>query len=253
MNVQPPLIKVQRRIIVPSPLEGHRFPVQALAFTADGAILTSAACNLQDLQVVEETVWDAKTGKPTTKRTASPGAVLALAFAPGGRTLAVAVQERTPVLWDVAAWRERWLEGHRSSGYALVVADDGGQLATADFANDITLWDVTGGRSEARCKGHTERVVSLAFTPGGAVLASGGLDNPVRLWVVARGGEQRGLLEEHASPVQAVPFSPDGRTLASGDRLGVVTLWDVATLTARVTRSEALGPPGPHRTRLGLA
>jgi hypothetical protein len=219
-------------------LQGHRFPVQALTFSPDGTTLTSAACFLQDLQGMEVAVWDVRTGKPTSKLTASPGAVLALAFAPSGRTLAAAVQAQAPVLWDVAPWRERRLEGHRSPGYAVAFAGDGDQLAMADLANDVTIWDANGGRTRACCKGHSERVVSLAFAPGGAVLASGGLDNTVRLWDVVR-GEPRGLLRGHASPVQAVAFAPDGGVLASGDRSGTVKLWNVASLAERDTLTAA--------------
>jgi WD40 repeat protein len=209
-------------------LEGHRFPVQALAFSPDGDTLTSAAHYLlspDGTEVpVEVAVWEAGSGKRIRKRLEHPGAVLAVAFAPGGQTLATAVEGRALVLWDVTPWCERRrLEGDRSPGHALAFADDGSRLAAANCDNSLTLWDVDGSRPKACGAGHTGRVFSLAFAPGGAVLASGGGDKTVRLWDGAT-GEERATLRGHAGAVVALAFSPDGRALATGDHTGVVKL-----------------------------
>src|SRR5262245_36433403 len=82
----------------------------------------------------------------------------------------------------------------------------------------------------AYLSGHTVRHVhSIAFSPDGKTLASGGWDGKIILWDTAT--RQRfgtPLSDDHLGDVMGVFFSPDGKTLASATSLGIV-LWDVAS------------------------
>src|SRR5262249_1783490 len=70
-------------------LEGHLFPVQALAFSLSGDTLSSAAYYTSDSgSEVEVTVWNTGSGKHTAKHTIPPRDLLWLCFAPDGRRFA---------------------------------------------------------------------------------------------------------------------------------------------------------------------
>lgn len=75
--------------------------------------------------------------------------------------------------------------------------------------------------------GHAGSIVSLAFTRDGKVLASGSVDNTIKLWDTATGHQLRAL-KGHDMTVVSLAFSPDDRLLASGGADNTIKLWDLA-------------------------
>src|SRR5262249_34662644 len=81
----------------------------------------------------------------------------------------------------------------------------------------------------------------------GKLLASGGLDQSVRVWDAATYRELR-TLNGHAAGVTSLVFRPDSLGLASGSEDGVVKIWD-ATRGSESIRI----PAGPAVWHAGLA
>lgn len=103
----------------------------------------------------------------------------------------------------------------------------------------------------ATLEGHTGRVLSVAFSPDGSLVASGSVDNTMRLWRTQPASLLRTMLG-HPFPVLTLAFSPNGAQLASGSQDGLVRLWRVSdgaairTLTGHSGRvlSLAFAPNG---------
>ena len=76
--------------------------------------------------------------------------------------------------------------------------------------------------------GHEGQVRSVAVTPDGHYLISGGLDGTVGLWELETGQEVR-LFTGHHGEVRSVAVTPDGRYAVSGSSDKTVRVWELET------------------------
>lgn len=113
---------------------------------------------------------------------------------------------------------------------------------------------------------HGDRILSLAYSPDGSILAAGGGNDPLRIWNPKTGdlvqainepwvsamtftpsgqtlifagyqrsirlwnfqlGKENGRLDGHKSAIKALAVSPDTTTIASGSQDGLICLWNM--------------------------
>jgi WD40 repeat protein/tRNA A-37 threonylcarbamoyl transferase component Bud32 len=201
-------------------LQGHRWPVQAVAFNTDGSRLASAGF---DLTVK---VWDLATGRVLLSLEGHEDTVNGLAFSPDGR-LASASSDRTVKIWDPIAGRLlATLVGHDAAVRSLAFSPNGLWLASASTDRTVRIWDVATGK-ESRSLAHDNGVQSVAFSRDGQRLASAGRDMPIRIWNTTTYLEKQPLGDSRIDAI-CVAFSRDGNRLASGSVDNKITVWDMS-------------------------
>ncbi len=169
-------------------LTGHTDWVLALTFSADGKQLASGG--------YDGTVrlWDVTTGTKARDVPAAPPAppntpplpsntVLALAFSPDGKQLAIGGTDAQVYLFTTADSKVvRSLPGHTSSVTALLFHPSGALLVSGSKDRTLRLWNPANGQPIKTLEGHTGWVEGATFLAQGTRLASVGADRTVKLW-----------------------------------------------------------------------
>jgi WD40 repeat protein len=181
----------------------------ALAFSPDGKVLGGGGAQRMVWR------WDAATGKELP---GSPlkddGRVIALGFAPKGAKLAVAQDNPSRVvLRDLSGGPQKLAGGSRSP--SLAFSPDGTTLVLPE-EDGLKIWDIPTQKDRVIItQAHLNRVLRVAMSPNGKLLASTGEEGAVKLWDTAT-WQLRHPYGQFPGPVTALAFSPDGKTLATG-------------------------------------
>jgi WD40 repeat protein len=111
---------------------------------------------------------------------------------------------------------------------SVLYAPDGTRIAVS-LGTTVQLRDGASLDPGPNLVGHTGDVGALAFSPDGALLATGAQNDPqIRIWTTATGREVQ-VLDGHTDWIRSLAFSPDGALLASGAADRTIRLWDTGS------------------------
>jgi WD40 repeat protein len=188
-------------------LKGHTDAIYFVGFLADGKTLVTA-CPRDEAAHIR--LWDAETGEPLASFAWSnaDGGLLTT----DGKTLCVNGGNNVGV-FDMALRKPAHREIEGAYGWLTsrtALSPDNRLMASGRGENVVSMELATGIQTKVHAL-HTDKVVSVAFSPDGAVLATGSADRTAILWDRPR-KKEIATLKGHAGPV-SVLFSPDGKTL----------------------------------------
>jgi WD40 repeat protein len=182
-------------------------------------------------------LWNGNSAAQPASRLLTPDLVMGMDFSPDGQMLAVRKPDAL-VVYDVNNAQERFkINTERMNGIKSVsFSQDSQKLAVAEGNGDLFLCDVRSRDfRDPPLLGHNKEIYSLAFSPDGKTLVSGGLDKNVIVWNV-EGDRSLGLtLAETTGEITRLVFASDDKTLfaASSNRFdtigrNVISEWDVS-------------------------
>jgi WD40 repeat protein/serine/threonine protein kinase len=220
----------------PATFRGPASGARGVAFSSDGQLLAAVGADRWDEEARdnltgEVKVWDVGSGRALRSFPEEPGYGSAVAFSAAGRLLARRRRGGAVEIWGLTADRPVTTLPPAGNVYSLAFSPNGKRLAvgygSGAGAAPVKLWEVGSGRLSLTLPGHAHYVSSLAFSPDGRLLASGGHDSSLRVWDLVTGREALALKNRTGS-VNGVAFSPDGTHVAgAGDR--TATVWNVKT------------------------
>ncbi|KAF8068740.1 hypothetical protein FPV67DRAFT_1760709 [Lyophyllum atratum] len=255
---------VQKLKPLRSPLIRHTDTVENVAFSSDGTQILSSS---------DDTIhrWDLHTGQligsllvghatSTGRRTA---------FSKDFSHVVACAEDGTISLWDARTAQpigKPWV-GNTSTVRSVAFSPSGCHVLSNSHDMSLRLWDVQSGQVVATFTGYTYAQLSLAFSPDGKQVVSGGsLDGTIRIWNIpfsfvghtkteftsfSRSGKlvlsghpghivrlrnttttEIGVKElslEGKVSLRFVEFSPDESCIAGTSDEGILYLWDTAT------------------------
>jgi WD40 repeat protein len=124
-----------------------------------------------------------------------------------------------------------WQVAFSPNGRLLAVAVDRNGLSGffgQQRQGEVQLWNVDSRRRVGWIRPGAGSVLALAFSPDGALLATGSYAGRLDLWDVATGAHRGRPMRVADDGVPSVAFDRSGRLVAAGGAVGPVRVWRVA-------------------------
>jgi WD40 repeat protein/predicted Ser/Thr protein kinase len=215
-----------RAISASAPIYPRLATTVGLAWNPDGGRLASATVD----GLVR--IWDPDTGREAARIAQKAHH---LSWSPDGTQVALALDEKSGLEvhpWDPRQERlDKPVFKQPGAILSLTWSPDGHRLAAIALSDsntwELAVWNTISGERVLRLE-HVTELSTIAFSPDGTRLATGGKEGIVRLFDPANGQELAALFTGCVN-VSGLAFSPDGRRLgAAGWGMGGIKVFDPA-------------------------
>ncbi|MBK9746008.1 MAG: WD40 repeat domain-containing protein [Chloroflexi bacterium] len=173
-------------------------------------------------------IWSASSAEPIRKLTWQ-GSTLRLCWSRDGRVLTAGQQDSSIIFWDARKPEPSMMWGYPTKVRELAWDRFSKYLATGG-GETVIVWKFSGkgpeGTTPIQLTAHQDLLTTLAFQQRGAVLASGGQDGAVLLWLPDKREAPLGGFRGQGA-VSHVAWSPDDRLLLMGDDQGAVIVTEI--------------------------
>ena len=212
---------------------GHSGSVNGVAFAPSGATLFSAG---HDGTV---RFWNVASGRLEQELKAGDGPLNDLALAGDGSILAAIGGDGVVRVWDAETGQAIQSIGPNAKTKLAVALSSDGALVAAGDGNNIHIWNARTGESlhllegywedetaQEDWLGHQEDVTAVAFSSGGAYLASGSAEGTTLIWDVEE-GKIAWQTKGHLETVLDIAFDDTDQYVLAGGRDSYLRRWRV--------------------------
>lgn len=199
-------------------LEGHESDVTSMVLSHSDDTLLSGDTNGYIIK------WDLKKKKILNKFKFIDIAINSLSYSYDGGFLAIGYDNGEIILLNPEDFSFiSSLNAHKYSISGLSFTPDGSLLVSADD-DGIKIWNHRSRELLRLIEVYDVR--SFSISPDSQFIASGGIDNAVRIWSV-REGKNLITLKGHSGNITNVHYSPDGKSILSSGLDGYIKKWHV--------------------------
>ncbi len=175
-------------------------------------------------------VHDLGTGRPLYPPFGPAGCVAFVALStPTSLAVTTSCEESNSALsvWNVVTGQEiSRLSCETPLGLPAISPD--ARWVAASSGTNLLLWSMGPGQQQRTLRGHTDALMSIAFSPDSRRLATASRDSSAILWDVETGRPVT-RFTHHTNWLYFASFSPDGRRVATASFDCSVRVWEAAT------------------------
>lgn len=203
-------------------------PINSVAFTNNGQkILSGTDCHPASIRMFDVTSssldWDYTVGDAFE-------CIMGLALSGNSNYIAAAEETGNLLLFDNTGTSPNLIDTIQTGttyGFATAISPDNTKVAMACSNGKLLIYSLSNGSELASINAHLTWVTTVAFSPNGQYLITGGSDDKVKIW------DQNGNLLfsclGHTADVSSVKVSPDNLYVLSASKDKSIKIWDIAT------------------------